>query len=278
MNGKKFSGLLICTDLDGTLYRNDKSISRENSEAIEYFKENGGLFTFITGRMPYFSDDAYNRINPNAPFGCINGGGIYDHRTKEYVWKQPIDTSVFELVHYVMDAMSETADYGIQLNTFDTIYFLRDDPSSVWFRDITGMPYRTCDINTFDESLAKIVFTSNESSIVLEIAQLLNRHPRVDEFDFIRSEQKLYEILPKGVDKGTVLPRLAEHLGISMDKTIAIGDYNNDIGMIRTAGLGIAVSNAVDEVKAIADHVTVSNEEHAIARIISDIESGKLKI
>ena len=49
---KKFEGILLCTDLDGTLYRNDKSISPENRKAIEYFKREGGCFTFITGRMP----------------------------------------------------------------------------------------------------------------------------------------------------------------------------------------------------------------------------------
>ena len=74
----KFDGMLVCTDLDGTLYRDDKSISSKNKEAIEYFKSEGGLFTFITGRLPYYSVDAYNAIQPNAPFGCINGGGIYD--------------------------------------------------------------------------------------------------------------------------------------------------------------------------------------------------------
>ena len=275
MDNKKFSGLLICTDLDGTLYKNDKSISRENSEAIEYFKENGGIFTFITGRMPFFSNDAYNRIRPNAPFGCINGGGIYDHRTKEYVWKQPIDPSVAELVRYIQNAMP---DMGIQLNTFDHVYFLQDDPSCEWFREITGMPYLPCQLEGFDKPLAKIVFSTFDEEAITHLAELLAAHPRAAEFDFIRSERSLYEILPKGVDKGTALPLMAEHLGISMDKTIAVGDYNNDIGMIRAAGLGIAVSNARDEVKAVADHVTVSNEEHAIAQIIRDIDSGKIVI
>ena len=69
----KFDGILICTDLDGTLYRNDKTISKENKEAIEYFKREGGWFTFITGRMPYYSQQAYNAAKPNVPFGCING-------------------------------------------------------------------------------------------------------------------------------------------------------------------------------------------------------------
>lgn len=140
------------------------------------------------------------------------------------------------------------------------------------------MPYLPCELEGFDEPLAKIVFSDFDENAIARVTELLAAHPRAGEFDFIRSERSLYEILPKGIDKGTVLPLLAKHLGISMDKTIAVGDYNNDIGMIRAAGLGIAVANAVDGVKAAADHVTVSNEESAIARIISDIESGKLKI
>ena len=75
---KSFEGILICTDLDGTILRDDKTVSEENREAIEYFKSEGGYFTFITGRMPYFAKDIYEMIKPNAPIGCINGGGIYD--------------------------------------------------------------------------------------------------------------------------------------------------------------------------------------------------------
>ena len=56
---KKFEGILLCTDLDGTLLRNDKSISRENLDAINYFMSEGGYFTFITGRMPYTSSNIY---------------------------------------------------------------------------------------------------------------------------------------------------------------------------------------------------------------------------
>ena len=70
----KFDGILICTDLDGTLYKNDKSISPKNCEAIEYFKQEGGLFTFVTGRMPFFVSNIYETVEPNVPFGCINGG------------------------------------------------------------------------------------------------------------------------------------------------------------------------------------------------------------
>ena len=63
-----------------------------------------------------------------------------------------------------------------------------------------------------------------------------------------------------------------------MKKIVAIGDYNNDVEMIRTAGVGVAVANAASEAKAVADVITVSNEEHAIAKVIYDIESGSIRV
>ena len=81
----------------------------------------------------------------------------------------------------------------------------------------------------------------------------------------------LYEILPKGVSKGSALPILAKSLGVDMKNTIAVGDYDNDITMLKAAGVGYAVSNATAAAKAAADKITVSNEEHAIAKIISEL-------
>ena len=82
----KFDGILICTDLDGTLYKNDKTISAENKSAIEYFKNEGGYFTFITGRIAAGAKIVNDIIKANAPCGCVNGGGIYDYRTEKLLW------------------------------------------------------------------------------------------------------------------------------------------------------------------------------------------------
>ena len=70
---------------------------------------------------------------------------------------------------------------------------------------------------------------------------------------------------------GACFSELAEHLGVDMSRTIAIGDYDNDASMLAAAGVGIAVSNASKAALAAADRVTVSNEEHAIARVIEEI-------
>ena len=81
--------------------------------------------------------------------------------------------------------------------------------------------------------------------------------------------------MTKGTDKGAAISNLCKHLGTDLKRTIAIGDYNNDISMFKQAGVGIAVANACEEALAAADYVTVSNRDHAIARVIYDLESGK---
>ena len=110
------------------------------------------------------------------------------------------------------------------------------------------------------------------------LQKLLNSHPRADEFDFIRSELRLYEILPKGSSKGGLLCKMAELLDIDIAKTIAVGDYYNDISMIKNAGLGFAVENAVADAKDAADYITVNNNQHAIAKIIDELDRGIYKI
>ncbi len=272
---KKFEGMLICTDLDGTLLRNDKTISRENLDAIEYFKSEGGLFTFITGRLPCFSGKICETIHPNAPFGCINGGGIYDYYKKEYLWTLELDPLAIDLAEYVNDNVE---NMGVQLNAFERVYFCTENSAMAHFRERTGLPNLCCGMREVKEPLCKIIFVSDEPDKIRQTAELLRDHPDGDKFDYIHSEAHIYEILPQGSGKGSLLTRMAGILGIDIKKTVALGDFYNDVSMLRAAGVGIAVSNAVDEAKAAADLVTVSNEEHAVAKVISDIEKGTIKI
>ena len=271
----KFDGVLICTDLDGTLYRNDKTISDENKEAIEYFKREGGFFTFITGRMPYYAFDAYNAVSPNVPFGCINGGGVYDGEAKKYVWTCNMPFDVCDLIECVDEKLP---DVGIQVCSFEKTYFSKENETLVHFRKATHIPNLVCHYLNVTDPIAKIIFGSEREEDILAVERTLKAHPRANEFDFIRSERALFEILPKGVDKGLALAKLVDYLGIDPKKTIAVGDYNNDIGMFNAAAVGVAVANACKDAKDAADFVTVSNEEHAIARVIADIESGKYSL
>lgn len=267
----KFKGILFCTDLDGTLYSTDKTVSRQNLEAIEYFQSEGGLFTFITGRPPKTSQSICRVINPNAPFGCINGAGIYDHRLEKYLWSLSLPRDAMELVKAVDENLPEI---GIQLNTEKEVYFNKDNGAMVFFRTVTGLPNIACPYSAVEEPVLKVVFAHEDEAQILALMELLQNHPKASQFDFIRSERLLYEILPKGASKGAALAKMADLLGIDPGKTVAVGDYNNDVSMLRQAKLGFAVANAVDEAKAAADYVTVSNNEHAIAAIIDGLDRG----
>lgn len=271
---KKFEGMLFCTDLDGTIYNDNKEVSKENLSAIEYFKSEGGLFTFITGRPPLVSKEMCNTIKPNAPYGCFNGGAIYDFEADKYLWNVFLPDEATELVREVDKRLPEIA---IQYNTKETIYFNKDNSAMEYFRSVTGVPNTYCHFENVPGKILKIVFAHENPEQINDLMKLLNEHPKANTFDFIRSEKIFYELLPKGTSKGAALTKLTELLGLEKSKTIAVGDYNNDVSMIKAAGIGFAVENAVDETKAVADYITVSNNEHAISAIIDGLDKGKFK-
>ncbi|MBR7165273.1 MAG: HAD family phosphatase [Clostridia bacterium] len=272
---KKFEGMLFCTDLDGTLFSSDKTVSRENLEAIEYFKSEGGLFTFITGRVPQTAAAICRQIRPNAPYGCINGGGIFDPVENRYLWNTHLPDHAVELVREVDARLPEI---GIQLNTEKEVYFCKESPAMVRFRKVSGLPLTFSPYEKVKEPVLKVLFAHDDEEQIAALARLLREHPKADDFDFIRSEKHLYEILPKGVNKGVALKKLAALLGVERKNTIAAGDYNNDVAMLREAGLSFAVANAVPEVKKEADYVTVSNDENAIAAIIEGLDRGRYSL
>ena len=214
-------------------------------------------------------------IKPNAPFGCVNGAGLYDGNKVEYVWMAVMPDHVTELIQHIDENFD---DVGIQVNTFYKTYFHKDNQTMERFRKITKVENTVCHYNDVQEPIAKILFGSESEEEIQKIEKMLKSHPLANDFDFIRSEKHLYEILPKGVGKGTSIINLCHHLNINVNKTIAIGDYNNDISMFKAVGTGIAVSNACKDALEAADYITVSNEEHAIARVIYDLESGKYNL
>lgn len=272
---KKFEGLLFCTDIDGTLYNSQKTVSKKNLDAIEYFKDEGGIFTFITGRTPSTAKGIYEIVKPNGPYGCFNGCAVYDGETEKFLFKKTLKENFINLVKAVDENLPEM---GIQLNTEKAVYFNKYNPAMVYFREHTGLPDISCHYEEVIEPTIKVVFVHHDMAQMDALIQLLNNHPEASDFDFVRSEKHLYEILPKNVNKSVALREMTKILNIDIKNTVAAGDYNNDVMLIKEAGMGFAVENAVDEVKAVADYVTGSNDDHAIAKIIYGIESGKYKL
>ena len=106
----------------------------------------------------------------------------------------------------------------------------------------------------------------------MEIA--FTKFPGYSDFEWVRSDWHYFEILPKGCNKGKLLKKIAEMYNCRV--SVAVGDNNNDAQMIEQADISFAVSNASTLVKSLATHQTVSNEEHAIAKVIEELEKMKL--
>ena len=270
----KFDGILICTDLDDTLLSTDKSVSSENLKAIEYFKSQGGYFTFVTGRVPQGAKLLLDYIHPNAPIVAYNGAGIYDFEKNELIWGLYLDKKALKILDFVTEKIPET---GFVICTDTRVCFSRQNYRTDLYRKIEQLAEDNTPHNQITEPIKKVVFVAEED-VITKVRKLIEENDFGEEFDYVQSSANYYEILPAGASKGTGLHKLTQLLDLSPDMTIAVGDNENDISMIKEAKIGIAVGNALDIVKESADIVTVTNDENAIAKIIYDLDSGELMV
>lgn len=270
----KFDGILICTDLDGTLISSDATVSKENIKAINYFKSEGGKFTFVTGRVPRGAKIMLQWVAPNTPIVVFNGAGVFDIENDELLWGAYLNNNAKKIVEYVQD---RTPDFGLVVCTDDTTYFPHLNDWVDKYYQLENIPLNTTPWREIKDKWKKALFVVNAEYMPI-VMDAVNNSGYKEEFDFVRSCANYYEILPKGATKGAGLIKLSEITGIALDRIIAVGDNENDLDMIKCAGVGIAVGNATDTVKEAADFVTVTNDENAIAKVINDLDNGIIRI
>ncbi len=270
----KFDGILLCTDLDDTLLTTDKKISEDNKKAIDYFKSEGGLFSFATGRIPYGASLMLKYIEPNVPMVCFNGAGIYDHVEKKLLWKMALDEKAVEVLEFIDRKFPFS---GIEVCTEDKLYFCKVNMVVEKHKLHEKLPDRYEDYHNVPFPWIKVLFMQEKEQIQ-SVREALQMSDFVNDFDFIQSSPQYYELLPKGASKGNALVKLAEILGVDRKRVIAIGDNENDISMIKAAGMGVAVANAIPQLKDEAQFITVDNNSSALAALISMLDGGDLKL
>lgn len=268
----KFDGILLCTDLDDTLLTSDKRISEENKKAIEYFKKEGGLFTFATGRVPRGARLMLEYITPNAPMVCFNGAGIYDFNKNKLIWSLDLDAGAINVVEYVDKNMPQA---GIEICTESHVYFAKLNRLVREHQIFEKLPDDFADYHDIHETWRKVIFMVEENEIP-DLRKLIANSEFKDKYTFIQSSPYYYELLPHDAGKGKALLKLAEILRVKT--TIGMGDNENDIDLIKCADIGVAVANAVPEAQECADLITVDNHSHAAAAIIRALNDGKIEV
>ncbi len=265
----KFDGLLLCTDLDDTLLTDDKRVSEENIAALQYFMENGGLFTFATGRVPEGARLMLQYIVPNAPMVCFNGGAIYDYASEKFIWQAELNDRAEGAIAYVEKNFPPA---GIEVCTDSQVYFCRVNRIVEEHKRMENFPDNDRDYHDIHETWRKVMFMVEEKDIE-PLKNVIAESPYANDFTYMRSSPWYYELLPKGATKGAGMLRLAKLLGIRPENTIGMGDNENDLSLVQDAGLGIAVANAADCIKKAATMLTVDNNSHAVSAVVKYLES-----
>ncbi len=270
----KFDGLLLCSDLDDTLLMTDKSVSQENKQAIEYFQSEGGLFTFATGRTPMGARLMLSFIKPNAPMICFNGAGIYDFAKDKLLWSRTLDADAINALEYVERACPFA---GIEICTADKVYFCKVNRVVEEHKLLEKFPDNYADYRDITEPWTKVLFMQEEDEVAA-VRKAIAESEFADRYTFMQSSPNYYELLPKGSTKGDGLMELSRIMHIPAEHTVGIGDNENDITLVKNAGVGVAVMNAIASVKDAADYITVDNNSHAISAVVYAIDRGTMKI
>ena len=264
---------LVAIDMDGTLLNSKKELLEETKQYFKDFhkKETDTLLVLCTGRpesgiRPYLKDLGY--LEENHYIISQNGANIYESRTGKRVMDAFLDSAAIQKwielgKKHGISVMGAGVDY----------YYCFDQEPTEWMefdvKLVTGKLKRIPTKESLNTDFYKILLMGDEEQLN-EFETFIPEEWR-DEFYVVRSQKYLVEVLTKGVNKAFGLEKLAKELNIQPSEIAAIGDAANDIEMLEYAGLAIAMGNGSEEVKAISDIVTDTNENNGVIKAINKL-------
>jgi hydroxymethylpyrimidine pyrophosphatase-like HAD family hydrolase len=243
---------LIITDFDGSLVGKDLNISKENYMAISELRKLGIDITIATGRRWNSIEPFVNKLNIKLPIILYNGAGIYDHLKDKWLYRKFLNYNIFlEILEFIRPLCPKVS---IGVYGKDELYVGESN------------------------NIIKLFFEGKNEDLI-ELEKLLKTYFN-DKVEIFFSSDIYLEILPKGCSKGNAMLKLLKYLDISPKDVIAIGDHDNDIDMIKKAGLGITLSSGSQRIKEEADYVINTGPDRSLLEIferfiIKDLKGGE---
>ena len=265
---KRISDLVIISDVDGTLIHHGESIPQRNFDALERFTKGGGRFGIATGRSLPYTSRLVARVPVNLPCVLLNGGAIYDFSADRFLVEQFLPKAAEDYLRQIHEAFPEI---GLMIVNPDDYYDVnKEKNASQMSRAGVIRKFTSSVIDEVGAPWYKIIFlvSAEQGNALREyIARQAFRGVR-----FVYTSGVMYEMIPESSTKANALMKLMELEGISRENIIAIGDYYNDIDMIRMAGLGVTVPEAPEEVLAAADLVVGPCADGCLADLVEHLE------
>lgn len=261
---------LIALDLDGTLLKNDKTISPKTKKVLQKAKEEGHLVMIATGR-PYRSSEMYYReLQLDTPI--VNFNGAFTHHPQQANWgfyHEPLDVKVAK---DIVEACSSFQLHNIIAEVMDDVYFHYHDEKLLEIFSYGNPKITTGDlIRYLHDSPTSMLIHTEEDQLQKIRDHLSSVHAEVIEQRSWATPWNVIEIIKAGLNKAVGLKKAANYYGIPAERVIAFGDEDNDLEMIEYAGHGIAMGNAIDQLKNIANDVTLPNEDDGVASYLEDL-------
>lgn len=251
---------LVASDIDGTLLNDKNEITPAVRQAIEAAQEHGTIFTLSTGRSLKGIGLYLELLKDDSPVIICNGAIIIKASSAEVIFKAEMPRSAADII------IEKGVDEGAVVAVWtDGLLYSTDTHSSYseFYKALSNI--ETLPVSELpDSDVTKIVWLLPQD----RVSFLQDNYVPPEGVQSRSSGPHYLEFFSVDAGKDKALRFLAEHLGINVSETIAIGDNYNDIDMLRAAGLGIAMENAPDEVKKAAGHITASNNEDGVARAI----------
>ena len=261
---------LIALDMDGTLLNSGKKLTERVISSIAQAKEKGVHVVLASGRptegmMPTVK--ALGLVSDNDYMLSYNASLILNVGTKEVISSAILKGSDVKALYKIAQQLN------VNIHAFSVDKGLITPKESEYTQveaTLNGIDFSIFDFNKLDdnEAILKVMMIDEES----HLTQVIERLPPElkDTYSCARSTPFFYEFMNPKSHKGYGIAALAKHLNLSADQIICVGDGGNDKEMIEFAGLGVAMGNAVDDVKAIAQYVSASNDQDGVAQVIEE--------
>lgn len=274
MNSKKH---LIALDLDGTLLTDNKEISPRTKETIRKVREEGHIVVIATGRPHRSSIPYYHTLELDTPMVNFNGALI--HHPRDDKWDALHNPLPKRTALSIIETCYQFGVNNILAEVQDNVYL---DEYDQQIMDI----FKTADEPPFTIGSLKNNLTTDPTSLLIHPKEnhiqslrshLDEHHAEVIEHRKWGAPWNIIEIVKKDMNKAVGLHKIAHYFHIPEERIIAFGDEDNDLEMIDYAGVGVAMSNAITDLKAVAGHVTDSNEQDGIGKFLETYFQLKVK-
>lgn len=274
-----FDGCLLASDIDGTLLLSDY-LPQKNIEKIEYFIREGGAFALATGRTAGAVSSVTSRIKNLSPSIVANGSVIYDFNNDVAIYEQFVPREDRYIVKKVLEGCSTV---GIEIHSGKKVLVANCNQETIDHEKYENLTAISLDYEAalgYNWNKVLYLFSNKEEADTVKkiIADCRHNSQFVDTTAIIDGRRRYYyEHVPKNISKASTLKTLCEKLNIKTGCCYAIGDYFNDLEMIKTADIGAALVDSPKEVKAVADTVVCEAKNGAVAEFIDYLTERKLK-